>query len=710
MEEESLLEYLKKRLSLKRLLNEHSPADVESRVELEASQVVLPGRRSGLSNIPWFSLLALLLALIGQRFFEPSSELSRLGIGFYILAVCMLVLALIKHEWVIKPPDIEPAGELERAYQLTPLILVFPLIILAFLAFRGNQFTGINLLLWVFTLAAALYAFWRPKAAFAIIPSVKARLARFFAGDITIRIPWWNLLVIGVFLVSAWFHLSQLSSVPLDMTSDHTEKLLDVNDVLSGNHSIFFPRNSGREPIQFYLAATLIKYFGFDLGFTTLKFSMALAFLLSLVYVYRLGREIGNRWTGLLVMLLVGFASWTNILERSGMRLVLTPVFVAPVLFYLLRGLRLSRRNDLVLTGVFLGLGLLGYSAFRIMPFVVIIAFIIHAAYHKKPHRWREMAGGLGLVVLFAIIAALPLISFAYQYPELIAMRTVTRMTSAEQALPGSAWLIFFDNFWKAVIMPVWRDGNTWILSVVNRPALDLVSAGLYVLGTVLALYAWLKHKDWRYLFLVVSIPILMLPSMLALAFPIENPSLSRAGGAAIPILLISAIGFESLFSSLLAKATRTSARSLLIALALLLLFLSGRQNYDLVFNQYNRQYQNSAWNTAQMGEIARDYIRSFGSPDSIWVVAKAHWVDTRLVAMETGFPDRDYAVWPQDLETTLTQTGTKLFFVKADDQEGMTRLWQLYPGGFGKYHQGPVPGRDFYTFIVPSTEPGMTP
>jgi hypothetical protein len=376
----------------------------------------------------------------------------------------------------------------------------------------------------------------------------------------------------------------------------------------------------------------------------------------------------------------------------------------------MLRGLRLARRNDLVLAGVFLGWGLLGYSAFRIVPFVVIIAFILHAAYQRKPHRWREMAGGLGLVVLFSIITALPLLSFAYQYPDLIAMRTVTRMTSAEQSITSPVWLIFLNNLWKAVVMPIWRNGNTWIISVTNRPALDIVSAGLYVLGTALVIYAWLRQRDWRFLFLLVSIPILMLPSILALAFPLENPSLSRAGGAVIPVLLISAIGFETLFSSLWVKASRTASRSLLIALALLLLFLSGRQNYDLVFNQYNRQYQASAWNTSQMGEIARDYIHSIGSPDSIWVVAKAHWVDTRLVAMNTGFPDRDYAVWPQDLETTLTQSGTKLFFVKADDQEGMTRLWQLYPNGFNKYHLGTVPGRDFYTFVVPSTEPGLAP
>ena len=37
------------------------------------------------------------------------------------------------------------------------------------------------------------------------------------------------------------------------------EKLLDVNDVLHGQFSIFFPRNTGREAFQFYLIAATVK-------------------------------------------------------------------------------------------------------------------------------------------------------------------------------------------------------------------------------------------------------------------------------------------------------------------------------------------------------------------------------------------------------------------------------------------------------------------
>jgi hypothetical protein len=181
-----------------------------------------------------------------------------------------------------------------------------------------------------------------------------------------------------------------------------------------------------------------------------------------------LGKEVGNRWTGLFAMLLLGIADVTNILARVGMRLVLTPVFVAPVLFYLLRGLRTQRRNDLIIAGVLLGLGLMGYSAFRIMPFVVVLCVIIYLARVKNRDVSIRLFTDFGILVLFAIVAALPLLRFALQYPELIGMRTLTRMTSVEQSINGPVYLVFLNNLWNAIVMPFWRDGNTWVIAVTD--------------------------------------------------------------------------------------------------------------------------------------------------------------------------------------------------------------------------------------------------
>ena len=707
MEEPSLLDYLKERLDLRRIFRgevavpREEPTPKTPEEDKEKTPVTI--------QFPWRLLLVLLLALLGQRFFEPEASQPALGIVFYAFAIGLLILLLVKKEWRLLPVKPDAAEQFSLTYRRTPLLFFVPLFLLAFFLFSGNQFTLLNLILWIATFIAALAAFWLPSERSDNSAESNNGSTGFLSRGIGQQgINRWRILLLLVFLISAWFHLSQLSNVPLDMTSDHTEKLLDLKGVVDGNQSIFFPRNSGREPIQFYLAATLVKVFGMEMNFTVLKLSMALAFLASLVYVYFLGKEVGDRWTGLLAMLLIGVASWTNILARSGMRLVLTPVFVAPVLFYLLRGLRRSSRNDLILGGFLLGFGLLGYSAFRVMPLVVILVFVVYMAQHNQPKKNDATLGGLGVIILFALVGALPLLRYAIQYPDAFFYRMATRMTGAEQAIQGSAFVVFLTNMIKAFAMPFWRDGQTWIISVINRPALDLITATYYILGVVVLIYAWIRRRNWQYLVLLVSIPLLMLPSILALAFPNENPSLSRAGGAVIPVILVAVIALQSFLSTLWRNVQRSTGRILVVAFAVVLIAVSAAQNYDLVFKQYQNQYRSATWNTSQMGGIARDYINSTGQPDTVWVVAVPHWVDTRLVAANAGYLGRDFQIWPGDLEYTLDVPGGKLFFVKADDSAGMEKLMSLYPNGISQLHTFDVPGRDFFTYAVPPSNTGQ--
>jgi hypothetical protein len=708
MEEPSLLDYLKEKLSLRRLFkheegtpsvaSEEIPYEPEVDVESEHKPIFF----IRFSKLPWRTILALFFALIAQSSLEPPAQNSRVGIFLYVVAAFFLVFALLKKEWIMTRREEMVEKSIGLGVRTIPMFLFIPLIFISFLSFKDNRFTAFNVTIWVLTLISGLAAFWEPEKLFEW-PAIKSRISSLFKGNpFTLKIDFWKLLVLAVFLISAWFHLYQLNSIPINMTSDHTEKLLDVNGVLNGTYQIFFPNNGGREPIHFYLAALFIKVLHTGLTFFTLKLTMAFAFLLSLIYVYRLGKEVGNRWTGLFFMALLGFSSWVNMITRVGLRLVLTPVFVAPVLFYLFRGLRTSRRNDFILAGILTGLGLLGYSAFRVMPIVVVLGVVIFLAYQKFNRTSRNTWWALGLLALFALVLFLPLFRFAIQYPEVIGFRTLTRMTSAEQKLPADVIKVFLSNFWNAITMTFWKDGSTWVISIPGRPALDIISAALYFMGLILMVYRWLRSRRWQDLVLLISIPILMLPSILSLAFPDENPSLSRAGGAVIPIVLICAIALETLLSSLWKKSSHLFGKICVVILGLGLLGFSAAQNYDIALVQYPDEYAKATWNTTQMGDVAREFIQLTGKPDNVWVVGVPYWVDTRLVAISAGYIGKDYAIWPKDIDSTLAITGPKLFIVKFDDQEGMDKLKADYPRGFAELHSNAIDGRNFYAYIVP--------
>ena len=125
-----------------------------------------------------------------------------------------------------------------------------------------------------------------------------------------------------------------------------------------------------------------------------------------------------------------------------------------------------------------------------------------------------------------AIVVTLPLIRYAVDNPDIISYRLATRMSGLERPIPGNPIVIFFDNLKNAMLMFGVSDGSTWLHSIPYRPALDVITAALFYLGMALLLYRYIRFRRWTDLFFVLSVPILMLPSILSIAFPEENPVL----------------------------------------------------------------------------------------------------------------------------------------------------------------------------------------
>jgi hypothetical protein len=240
---------------------------------------------------------------------------------------------------------------------------------------------------------------------------------------------------------------------------------------------------------------------------------------------------------------------------------------------------------------------------------------------------------------------------------------------------------------------------------------LDFVSAALYYLGVVLLLVRYIRRRTWQDLFVLLSVPMLMLPSILSLAFPDENPALNRAAGAIIPVFLIVGISLDGLMSAFERRNQTRVGSSLVWGTALFLFFFSALGNYDLVFNQYQRSYELSAWNTSEMGKVIHDFGDLYGSTDTAYVVAYPYWVDTRLVGMNAGDPTRDYAIWTDQIANTLNDPRPKLFLVDPEDQADIDLLRQLFPLGNLSTYASRV-DKNFYIYMVPPalTAPAENP
>ncbi len=233
--------------------------------EKETSEAVRLGggdqqENDGSNHIPWFSIVGILLAIIAQWVLEPSqNRLPWVGIILYAGSFCYLVGAILRKEWqfpVLKP---DSQGELKASFRIDILLLGVLLAVLTFILFGNNQFGWLNTALWVLATLFLTLAFWQsPKGD---QKSLKARFVWLIKRGLQIKKTRWVIAVLAVIAVILFFNFSQLDSVPAEMVSDQAEILLDVNDILQGSRAVFFPRNTGREPLHFYLTATLDECF-----------------------------------------------------------------------------------------------------------------------------------------------------------------------------------------------------------------------------------------------------------------------------------------------------------------------------------------------------------------------------------------------------------------------------------------------------------------
>jgi 4-amino-4-deoxy-L-arabinose transferase-like glycosyltransferase len=668
-------------------------------VNEEAAPSLATGPRPPGVAFPWRSLLALAIALAAQISLQPRPNRAWIsGVILYILAAGWLAWAAWKREWA--PKDLPEAEVRPEDYRVRArwLYISLPLALVAFLTLRGNRFTTLNVTLWVLAIIFTILAFWQGEYPF-------KGWWTWFKGHL--HLPWklsiyaWTLLVIASALLVVFFRAYRLDQVPPEMVSDHAEKLLDVWDVLHGQTSIFFPRNTGREAIQMYLTAGIIQLIHTGYTFLSLKIGTILAGLLTLPFLYLLGKELCNRRVGLFAMLFAGIAYWPNVISRIGLRFPLYPLFVAPTLYYLIRGLRTSNRNDFILAGLALGIGLHGYTPIRILPLVVLAGVGLYLLHPQARGKRLQTISGLLVLVLVSLILFLPLLRFALEYPTIFDLRAFSRLGTTERPLPGPALVIFLKNLWNASIMYFWSDGQIWVHSVTNSPALDIISAALYYLGVILLLIRYILRRIWQDLFLLLSVPLLMLPSILSLAFPDENPALNRAAGAIIPVFVIVAIALDELMSAVEKRTPTKTGSTLAWGLAAILIFISALGNYDLVFNQYQRAYQLSSWNTSEMGKVIHDFGDMVGSTETAYMVPYPYWVDTRLVGINAGDPSRDYAIPPDQISLTLSDPRPKMFLVNLEDQTGLDLLRQLFPQGNISTFASQV-GKNFYIYMVP--------
>jgi hypothetical protein len=508
-------------------------------------------------------------------------------------------------------------------------------------------------------------------------------------------------MIIGVF-----FYYYDLDATPAEMDSDHAEKLLDVNDIVNGGRApIFFERNTGREPMQFYLTAAFVNLTQHPIDHMALKLITALLGVLVIPFTYLVARELFDEDVALVAALLIAVGKWPLTIARMGLRFPFTPVFLAPTVFFLFRALKYGRRNDVLMAGLFLGLGLLGYNAFRLAP-ALVIAFLVLGWLTRRMSMAQTVRYIENSVLMFllALFVVMPLARYMVEEPERVWYRAATRLMGEGSLHLNNPVEVFAQNSIKAALMFNWTGDSAWPNSLPGDPALDYLSGGLFLLGVVYAAYRLARYRESAYAFVLLGIVIMLLPSALSLAFPNENPSVVRAGGAIPFVFTIAALPLAWLLRALrMALADLPWGRVAIVAMMVLFFVVMARANFLRYFRDFDANYRQASWNSSDVAAVIRAFADSVGDVEHAWILLYPHWIDTRNVAINLR-----HIGWEQTLPSAMDaqahadDPANKLYILNTGDVANLAGLRQIFPTGQERIFHARTPGHDFVIFYVP--------
>lgn len=573
-----------------------------------------------------------------------------------------------------------------------------------YLTLAGHEFTPVNLTCWLISMLSFGLA-WMDRPA----PLPRPRLSP-------------ELLTLLVILVlGALLRFYRLDAVPIEMTSDHAEKLLDVSDVLQGQYPVFFTRNTGREGMQFYLTAALIRFTPLETNHLALKVGAALFGLLAIPAAWCFFRELYGPRRALLGAAVFAISGWHIAISRVGLRFPFPIPFILLALAFLIRAFKWNRVNDWLALGLMLGLGLHTYIPMRVVPLLLLLSIGLKLLFDLLARRWPDLEAGSGwqetsglswpfwrnalIGGAMSLLAFLPLLRYMIDRPDLFWYRAGSRVGNGmafRQALS-----VFADNNVRAVLMFNVRGDTAWMNTVMNAPTLDLVSGAFFVLGAGLLIYRLLRWRDRRSIQLILVIFVLFLPSTLSLAFPIENPSVVRTGALSALACLLAADALLALLDAFFAAGA--FGRRIAWALLALAFCLAGLLNFHWYFVRYDQQVQQSSWNTREMGSVLRAWVDAGGDPQQFYHVAYVHWADTRNIGINAGLIGWENALLdPAEVFDHRWQPGPKLYLLYPADSAMLGLLQGLYPDGeWREYHSSRERyGKNFLIFEAPGESP----
>lgn len=336
--------------------------------------------------------------------------------------------------------------------------------------------------------------------------------------------PRWIIIVIIV-VVAAAFRLPGLETAPPGlypdeaMNGNNAIQALEAEPAAGGGLKVFYPENNGREGLFINLQALSITLFGKHIW--SLRIVSAMAGVLTVLGLYLLAKQLFNWKIAAISSYLMAISFWHVNFSRIGFRAIMAPLFLVWGFYFFWQGKSSGRFRPFLLSGIFWGLGMYTYIAFRVMPLALILVvwafifalkkhfdhpkyeprtFVAQGASHQENNSTTKMRGeqtyylvlrGFALTMLVAIFVTLPILIYYYVHPADFLGRTGQLSVFASD----NPFRAMGKNFLQTLGMFNFAGDCNWRHNYNCQPILLWPVGAFFALGFIKSIFRFFKQK-----------------------------------------------------------------------------------------------------------------------------------------------------------------------------------------------------------------------